>query len=634
MTMMVMTPRTVDSYSSYPTTPSNGASTLGSGGGSQLLVARALPANAPERYRNPGASKFRRLVMRVGHLLAPPHELEKVFEELEQNWYDTRESLRELSDDAARCLGIPLDLAAALRAEAMEGKLLKRYTGRLPPVANAEEIESPAAVIGPPPAVAAASTSNAPGSESPGTNNRGSFGGSLDDSFHSSNHAGTAKSNGTGAGGLTDQSRTSQASPSPVKASPARRLVKALGHLMLTPSELERAAVALESNGFDTRESFRDLSDDQAAQLGVPRKLATALREEASSQRLLKRYSGPVPAGPPTQHPLMGERRSSKRGCGTSASPPPSRNSLTSQQQQQQQRSRNLALDLQHGICREHPGPKLNPHRSLVNLRNSGGEGGNNSRSPSPQQQQPQQQNSPQQTQHRSVSPGRRNVSPSRLPRSAASATAPSGTSRGVAPSASAPALLPLAPAGALMPSVQTAPSLSPTNTTRRGAATVGWQESSSPTSPASAASPAATATAAASANVVAAVAAASAAMQAAKAPGGPPNGRPHGAAAGACAGTANGLVTVQPSPVWNSGMPPPMVQESSGHSLTVPPGGLVRVAAAAGTAAPPPRLVVVRAPPSEQPGTVSSPCLAPRHAGIRPITMQHDPSLRRLVVG
>jgi len=208
----------------------------------------------------PKGSKFRRFVFRAGHLVAPPHQLEKIVEVLERNWYDSRESLRDLSDDAAACLGVPRELAKALRTEATEGRLLKRYSGPVPTVAQDESDEL-------------------------GFNSSRSFD-DLGD-------------------GMSCQGSMSASSPTSAStAGPVRRLVRRVGHLLLSPAELEEQADRLEQFGFTSRESLKDLTVRIAAQLQVSQQLAAALKEEATTQRLMKRYAGSVPAPAETCTPL------------------------------------------------------------------------------------------------------------------------------------------------------------------------------------------------------------------------------------------------------------------------------------------------------------------------------------------
>lgn len=242
MTIPPATPRTEDSF---PTSLS--------AYGSCLVLREALLLSSPRKgsalLPPPpiGTSpKFRCLVFRVGHLLAPPQELERVVGELQRNWYDTRESLKDLSDVAARCMGIPVALAAALRAEAFQGKLLKRHAGPIPPMLPMEAGDA------------------------------------------------TRVSGDGDANGTNVPQPGSGALPSP-RPSDIRRMVRHVGHFHTPPQELEQIADTLETSRFNSRESLKHLSDATAAHLGVPPCIAASLRQEATSKRLLMRYKGPLP---------------------------------------------------------------------------------------------------------------------------------------------------------------------------------------------------------------------------------------------------------------------------------------------------------------------------------------------------
>lgn len=97
-----------------------------------MTSAAAASSEAPRRR-----DQMRAFVCRVGHLLLPPHELERIAQELEDNWFDSRESLQALTRECAEQLDIPVALADALRNEALDGRLLQRYSGRVPPLRTA-----------------------------------------------------------------------------------------------------------------------------------------------------------------------------------------------------------------------------------------------------------------------------------------------------------------------------------------------------------------------------------------------------------------------------------------------------------------------------------------------------------------
>lgn len=76
--------------------------------------------------------------------------------------------------------------------------------------------------------------------------------------------------------------------------SPVRGLILRVGHLMHPVPELEAYADFLEKQGFTTRESLGDLTEDIAEEFDLPLKLASALRAEVANNHLKRRYSGPV----------------------------------------------------------------------------------------------------------------------------------------------------------------------------------------------------------------------------------------------------------------------------------------------------------------------------------------------------
>jgi len=78
------------------------------------------------------------------------------------------------------------------------------------------------------------------------------------------------------------------------KKGPVRGLVLRVGHLMHPVPELEAYADFLDKQGFQTRDSLAILTDKMADELGLPYKLASALRCEVMSNRLKQRYTGPV----------------------------------------------------------------------------------------------------------------------------------------------------------------------------------------------------------------------------------------------------------------------------------------------------------------------------------------------------
>eukprot|EP00929_Paragymnodinium_shiwhaense_P084226 TRINITY_DN45014_c0_g5_i1.p1 TRINITY_DN45014_c0_g5~~TRINITY_DN45014_c0_g5_i1.p1 ORF type:complete len:594 (-),score=85.65 TRINITY_DN45014_c0_g5_i1:371-2113(-) len=218
------------------------------------------------------AFKLKGFVFRVGHLLAPPHELERVVEELGKNLFDSRDALRDLDEVSAQCLGIPSDLAAALKAEARQGRLLKRYAGKVPP---APIVEAKVVDVGSScpasPMVASRPLSPCP---------RGS----------------TPTTTASGASSASAEGLSARWFSGPSSSGSARGVVRRVGRMLTSvPQHLDQIADTLEAAGYDSRESLKDLSDIDAIQLGVPQRLAVALRREACDPRLAKRYSGPVP---------------------------------------------------------------------------------------------------------------------------------------------------------------------------------------------------------------------------------------------------------------------------------------------------------------------------------------------------
>lgn len=235
----------------------------------------SVPPSPSGRSRGP----VRGLVLRVGHLQHTVPELEISADSLEKNGFTTRDSLADLTDDSAMELGIPLKLASTLRSEVTTKRLKQRYTG---PVQPLQEISPD-------------------GAEPP----------KLQPSE------------------ITPQARHHQNSKEP--KSKVRMQVLRVGNLLHPPWELEKYAQTLEDHDYLTRESLGSLTDQAAARMRVPLKLAAVLREKAVQERrdgsstpagstpsfALQERGVPhgVPRGPPARQPF----KHSPRGHARSA---------------------------------------------------------------------------------------------------------------------------------------------------------------------------------------------------------------------------------------------------------------------------------------------------------------------------
>jgi len=189
-------------------------------------------------------SAVHNLMLRVGAIMFPPHEIEAFAEILNREGFVGRQSLKELVDDRADELGIPRKLAAALRAEAEDKALQRRYSGKVQPVADImpeEELVFPA---------------------------KQNHGEKTLMSTHRSMHS-------------AKDSKTQ-----------VSRQVHRIGHRMFPPWQLQKFAQQIEDLGYTTRESLSRFSDVSANRLGVPLNLAAALREKAAEELFLKSSSG------------------------------------------------------------------------------------------------------------------------------------------------------------------------------------------------------------------------------------------------------------------------------------------------------------------------------------------------------
>lgn len=186
-----------------------------------------------------------KLVIRMGHLMHSPTELEGFADVLERSSFTNRESLRELSDSCADALGIPRKLARALRTETMESKLQRRYSGPLKPVEEIAPNEELVRTAKPP---------KSAGDHTPITNYK---------------------------------------SDSKVNRSHVLKQVMRIGNRLHPPWELERIGRRLEENGFTTRDSLIRLNDDVARRLRVPVVFAKALREAEEERVLASSPSSP-----------------------------------------------------------------------------------------------------------------------------------------------------------------------------------------------------------------------------------------------------------------------------------------------------------------------------------------------------
>lgn len=176
----------------------------------------------------------RGLILRVGHLLHSVPELEYYADFLEQQGFESRESLANLTDELAIEFNIPAKLASCLREEVSKKRLKQRYTG---PVLPLQDIEARDAVSVP--------------------------------RLHECE--------------ITPKARALITSKDP--KSPVCYQVLRVGHRLHPPWELKKYAQILEDHDYSTRESLGTLTDQAAAQMRVPLKLAAALRAKAAQER-------------------------------------------------------------------------------------------------------------------------------------------------------------------------------------------------------------------------------------------------------------------------------------------------------------------------------------------------------------
>lgn len=193
------------------------------------------------KQKNP----VRGLVLRVGHLMHPPQELDAFADILEQRGFETRESLAMLNESMAIDVGIPPKLAIALQYEVTTNRLQRRYSGKVQPL---EEIVATM------------------------ENDKSQLQPCQETNYSRHNQIQGASKN------------------SKEKQSAVCRQILRVGHRLYAPWELHKFAEILEDNDYITRDALQRLTDAEAVRMRVPLKLAAALRgagRETSSVKAL-----------------------------------------------------------------------------------------------------------------------------------------------------------------------------------------------------------------------------------------------------------------------------------------------------------------------------------------------------------